>query len=281
MEKFTAGGSQRYFNGYPSGRIAYLGPCKSCHSRTNCASEDPSMAQRPAIQPARRIPDKPCHALVKPPTFPTRFWLSPASACSLLAPLGILHQRQPDGVVILIDVLAPATHRLTTAARTTTYLLPDRDRDLAAACQFIQFCDELPVREVLCQGRHLRKRGFTAQIGRPSRTPAAPAPAASASSPRPPSPATGMALAAGPIARSKIGEHGPPFRGQCPSVTRALPHATSTFQPSAAEVVPGLKHSSVRLWTPVTLTSTVFGMRTLTLKVWRVRPSPTSDTPAR
>src|ERR1700733_2557884 len=90
-----------------------------------------------------------------------------------------------------------------------------------------------------------------------------------------------MALAAGPTARSKIGEHGLPFRGQCPSVTRALPHATSTFQPSAAEVIPGLKHSSVRLWTPVTLTSTVCGLSTLTLKVWRVRPSPTSDTPAR
>jgi hypothetical protein len=39
-------------------------------------------------------------------------------------------------------------------------------------------------------------------------------------------PATGMALAAGPIARSKTGEHGPPFRRQCPFVTRALPHAT-------------------------------------------------------
>jgi hypothetical protein len=39
-------------------------------------------------------------------------------------------------------------------------------------------------------------------------------------------PATGMALPAGPIARSKTGEHGPPFRGQCPAVTRALPHAT-------------------------------------------------------
>ena len=44
-------------------------------------------------------------------------------------------------------------------------------------------------------------------------------------------PATGMALAAGPIARSKTGEHDPPFRGQCRSVTRALPHATAMAQP--------------------------------------------------
>jgi hypothetical protein len=45
-------------------------------------------------------------------------------------------------------------------------------------------------------------------------------------------PATGMALASGPIARSKTGEHAPPFRGQCRSTTRALPHATETAQPA-------------------------------------------------
>src|SRR5215831_19866927 len=87
-----------------------------------------------------------------------------------------------------------------------------------------------------------------------------------------------MALAA-PITRSKTGEHDPPFRGQCPSETRALPHATATAQP-AVELVPEPKHSSWRIWTPVTLTFTVFGLRTLTLKVRRVRPSPTSTMPA-
>jgi SAM-dependent methyltransferase len=86
-------------------------------------------------------------------------------------------------------------------------------------------------------------------------------------------------LDGGPIARSKIGEHDRPFRGQCPSVIRAFPQATSMFAELAAEVIPGVKHSSVRIWTPVTLTSMVFGLRTLTLKVRRVRPSPSSDTP--
>ena len=45
-------------------------------------------------------------------------------------------------------------------------------------------------------------------------------------------PATGMALAAAPIAWSKTGEHDPSFRGQCRSVTRALPHATAMAQPA-------------------------------------------------
>jgi hypothetical protein len=45
-------------------------------------------------------------------------------------------------------------------------------------------------------------------------------------------PATGMALASGPIARSKTGEHDLPFRGQCRSTTRALPHATEMAQPA-------------------------------------------------
>jgi hypothetical protein len=48
-------------------------------------------------------------------------------------------------------------------------------------------------------------------------------------------PATGMALAAGPIARPKTGEHDPPFRSQCPSVTRALPHATAMAQPAVED----------------------------------------------
>jgi hypothetical protein len=45
-------------------------------------------------------------------------------------------------------------------------------------------------------------------------------------------PATGMALARGPIARPKAGEHDPPLRGQCRSTTRALPHATEMAQPA-------------------------------------------------
>jgi hypothetical protein len=45
-------------------------------------------------------------------------------------------------------------------------------------------------------------------------------------------PATVMALATGPIARSKTGEHDPIFRGQCRSTTRALPHATEMAQPA-------------------------------------------------
>ena len=72
----------------------------------------------------------------------------------------------------------------------------------------------------------------------------------------------------------------PPFRGQCPRETRALPHATATASPPVVEL-PEPKHSSWRVWIPVTLTSTVFGLRTLTVKVRRVRPSPTSITPAR
>jgi len=39
-------------------------------------------------------------------------------------------------------------------------------------------------------------------------------------------------LGAGPIARSETGEHDPPFRGQCPPETRALPHATEMAQPA-------------------------------------------------
>jgi N-acyl homoserine lactone hydrolase len=92
-------------------------------------------------------------------------------------------------------------------------------------------------------------------------------------------PATGMALTAGPIARSKTGEHDPPLRGQCPPETRALPHARATASPPVVEL-PEPKHSSWRLWTPCTLTSTVFGLATLTLNIRRVRPSPTSITPA-
>ena len=56
-------------------------------------------------------------------------------------------------------------------------------------------------------------------------------------------PATGLALAAGPIARSKTGEHDPPFRGQCPPETRALPHAIPTASPPVVEF-PEPKHSS-------------------------------------
>ena len=41
-------------------------------------------------------------------------------------------------------------------------------------------------------------------------------------------------------------EHDPPFRGQCPPDTRALPHARATASPPVAEF-PVLKHSS---WTP-------------------------------
>lgn len=41
-------------------------------------------------------------------------------------------------------------------------------------------------------------------------------------------------LAAGPVARPQTGEHDPPFRGQCRSVTRALPHATAMAQPADA-----------------------------------------------
>jgi hypothetical protein len=91
-------------------------------------------------------------------------------------------------------------------------------------------------------------------------------------------PASGLALASGPIARSKTGEHDPPFRGQCPPETRALPHARGTAQPADRGIIPMPKHSSLRAWTPVTLTSTVLGLRTLTLKVRRVRPSPISTT---
>jgi hypothetical protein len=109
--------------------------------------------------------------------------------------------------------------------------------------------------------------------------PAAPARATPASSARPPSPLRGMALASGPIARSKTGEHDPPFRSQCHSATRALPHATAMAKPPVVDP-PEPKHSSWRVWTPVTLTSTVFGLRTLTLKVRRVRPSPSSTMPA-
>jgi hypothetical protein len=92
-------------------------------------------------------------------------------------------------------------------------------------------------------------------------------------------PATGIALTAGPIAGSKTGKHDPPFRGQCPPETRAFPHATAMASPPVYEL-PEPKHSSWRVWTPVTLTSTVFGLRTLTITVRRVRPSPTSRTPA-
>ena len=42
----------------------------------------------------------------------------------------------------------------------------------------------------------------------------------------------GMALAFGLIARSKTGEHDPPFRGQCRSTIRALPNATEMAQPA-------------------------------------------------
>jgi hypothetical protein len=45
-------------------------------------------------------------------------------------------------------------------------------------------------------------------------------------------PRHGMALAAGPIARPKTGEHEPPFRGHCPYETRALPQATEMAQPA-------------------------------------------------
>ena len=69
------------------------------------------------------------------------------------------------------------------------------------------------------------------------------------------------------------------IRGQCPPETRAFPHAAAMASPPVYEL-PEPKHSSWRVWTPVTLTSTVFGLRTLTLKVRRVRPSPTSSTPA-
>jgi hypothetical protein len=77
---------------------------------------------------------------------------------------------------------------------------------------------------------------------------------------------------------SKTGEHDPPFRGQCPPETRALPHAAETAQPPVGEP-PEPKHSSWRVWTPLTLTSTVFGLRALTLKARRVLPSPTSSMP--
>src|SRR5215468_5494081 len=69
------------------------------------------------------------------------------------------------------------------------------------------------------------------------------------------------------------------IRGQCPAEIRALPHATAMAKP-AVGLPPEPKHSSWRVWTPVTLTLMVFGLRTLTLKVRRVRPSPTSTTPA-
>jgi hypothetical protein len=92
-------------------------------------------------------------------------------------------------------------------------------------------------------------------------------------------PATAMALTAGPIARSRTGEHDPPFPGQCPPEIRAFPNATAMASPPVYEL-PEPKHSSWRVWTPVTLTSTVFGLRTLTITVRRVRPSPTSSTPA-
>jgi hypothetical protein len=69
------------------------------------------------------------------------------------------------------------------------------------------------------------------------------------------------------------------IRGQCPSEIRALPHTTAMAKP-AVGLPPEPKHSSWRVWTPVTLTLTIFGLRTLTLEVRRVRPSPTSTTPA-
>src|SRR5215471_15649558 len=69
------------------------------------------------------------------------------------------------------------------------------------------------------------------------------------------------------------------IRGQCPAEMRALPQATATAQPDV-ELTPEPKHSSWRVWTPATLTLTVFGLRTLTLMVRRVRPSPFSITPA-
>ena len=69
------------------------------------------------------------------------------------------------------------------------------------------------------------------------------------------------------------------IRGQCPAEIRALPHATAMAKP-AVGLPPEPKHSSWRVWTPVTLTLTVFGLRTLTVKVRRVRPSPASTTPA-
>jgi hypothetical protein len=83
----------------------------------------------------------------------------------------------------------------------------------------------------------------------------------------------------GPIARPKSDEHDRPCRGQCPPEMRALPHATATASPPVAEF-PEPKHSSWRVWIPFTLTSTVFGLRTLILTVRRVRPSPTSSMPA-
>src|SRR5262249_19060840 len=69
------------------------------------------------------------------------------------------------------------------------------------------------------------------------------------------------------------------IRGQWFAEIRALPHATATAQP-AFELTPEPKHSSWRVWTPTRLTLTVFGLRALTLKVRRVRLSPTSITPA-
>jgi len=65
----------------------------------------------------------------------------------------------------------------------------------------------------------------------------------------------------------------------CRSTIRALPHATEMAQP-AVEDWPEPKHSSWRVWIPVTLISTVFGLRALTVKVLRLCPSPTSITPA-
>src|SRR6185437_5769604 len=92
-------------------------------------------------------------------------------------------------------------------------------------------------------------------------------------------PRYGNGLAAGAIARPKTGGHDPPFRGQCRSVTRALPHATVMAKPLVDEP-PEPKHSSWRVWTPLTLTSTVFGLGPLTLKVRSMRPSPFSIMPA-
>src|SRR5262249_7358369 len=86
----------------------------------------------------------------------------------------------------------------------------------------------------------------------------------------------GGATGPGPPPR---GGAGAAIRGQCPAEIRALPHATAMAKP-AVGLPPEPKHSSWRVWTPVTLTLTVFGLRTLTVKVRRVRPSPTSTMPA-
>src|SRR5262249_12625114 len=99
-----------------------------------------------------------------------------------------------------------------------------------------------------------------------------------ASSPRPPSRHGNGArrLADHPVEDRR---HDPPFRRQCPSETRALPHAAATAQP-AVELVPEPKHSSWRIRTLLTLILTVFDLTALTLKVRRVRPSPSSSIPA-